>query len=81
MRPSFGTRIEDMLMNPLDKFLVQEVEDEVRRVVEKDSRVELQDIFTEALDHTVKIVVNLKILPFLDEEVLYLDFARNNTET
>ena len=81
MRPSFGTRIEDMLMNPLDKFLVQEVEDEVRRVVEKDSRVELQDIFTEALDHTVKIVVNLKILPFRDEEVLYLDFARNNTET
>ena len=81
MRPSFGTRIEDILMNPLDKFLIQEVEDEVRRVVLKDSRVELQDIFTEALDHTVKIVVNLKILPFLNEEVLYLNFTRNNTET
>ena len=32
MRPSFGTRIEDILMNPLDKFLIKEVEDEVRRV-------------------------------------------------
>ena len=80
MRPSFGTRIEDILMNPLDRFLIQEVEDEVRRVVEKDSRVEMQDLFTEALDHTVKIVVNLKILPFLDEEVLYLEFARSTTE-
>ena len=80
MRPSYGTSIQDILMNPLDTYVVQEVEDEIRRVIQKDARVEILDIFTEALDHTVKFIINLKILPFLDEDQLYLEYQRKDLE-
>ena len=80
MRPTFGTRIFDILMNPLDELVVQEVEDDVIRIVNKDPRVELQTVKTDVLDHTIRCAVQLRILPRLGEEELFIDNARSDVE-
>lgn len=80
MRPNFGTTLYDILMNPLDQFVIEEVKDEVRRVIEKDPRVQIDEIFTQTLDHLIRVQVQLKFLPTLDEDRLFLEYARTDVE-
>ena len=80
MRPTFGTTIYDILMNPLDDFVIEEVREEVRRVIEKDPRVEIDEIFTQTLDHLIRVQVQLRFLPTLDEDRLFLEYARTDVE-
>ena len=80
MRPTFGTTVYDILMNPLDDFAIEEVREEVRRVIEKDPRVEIDEIFTQTLDHLIRVQVQLRFLPTLDEDRLFLEYARTDVE-
>jgi phage baseplate assembly protein W len=80
MRPNYGTTIHDMIMNPLDDFVVAEVEEEIRRIVSKDPRVELGDVFISVLEHTIRADVQLTILPFLDPDSLYVEYSQEELE-
>lgn len=80
MRPNYGTTIHDMIMNPLDTFVVQEVEDEIVRIIEKDPRVTLDEIFVTTIDHTIRAQVQLTILPFLDQDTLYVEYQQETIE-
>ena len=80
MRPAYGTTIHDMIMNPLDDYVISEVEDEIKRVISKDPRVELGDIFMTVLEHTIRADVQLTILPFLDEDTLYVEYVQEQLE-
>lgn len=80
MRPSYGTTIHDMIMNPIDDYVVAEVEEEIKRVVSKDPRVELGDIFLTVLEHTIRADVQLTILPFLDEDSLFVEYFKEELE-
>jgi|TARA_B110000908_G_C9930384_1_gene303652 phage baseplate assembly protein W len=80
MRPTYGTRIWDILMNPLDKYVVEEIKEDIERIVEKDSRVEMTDLFTDVLDHTIRITLHLKFKPYLSEDTLFVEYARENVE-
>ncbi|MDC1040225.1 GPW/gp25 family protein [bacterium] len=80
MRPNYGTRIWDILMNPLDEFVVEEIKEDIDRVVSKDPRVEITDMFTQVLDHTIRVTVHLKFKPFLNEDTLFVEYARDNVE-
>jgi phage baseplate assembly protein W len=80
MRPTYGTRIWDILMNPLDQYVVSEIKEEIERVVGKDTRVEMTDLFTDVLDHTIRITLHLKFKPYLSEDTLFVEYARENVE-
>lgn len=80
MRPNYGTTIHDMIMNPLDDYVVSEVEEEIKRVVSKDPRVELGEIFLTVLEHTIRADVQLTILPFLDEDSLFVEYFKEELE-
>ena len=80
MRPNFGTTLYDILMNPLDQFVIEEVKEEVERVISKDPRVQIDEIFTQTLDHLIRVQVQLKFLPTLDEDRLFLEYARTDVE-
>ena len=80
MRPTYGTRIWDILMNPMDQYVVAEIKEDIERIVSKDSRVEMTDIFTDILDHTIRITLHLKFKPFLSEDTLFVEYARENVE-
>ena len=60
MRPNFGTTLYDILMNPLDQYVIEEVKEEVERVISKDPRVQIDEIFTQTLDHLIRVQVQLK---------------------
>ena len=80
MRPNFGTTLYDILMNPLDQYVIEEVKEEVERVISKDPRVQIDEIFTQTLDHLIRVQVQLKFLPTLDEDRLFLEYARTDQE-
>lgn len=80
MRPNYGTTIHDMIMNPLDEYVVSEVEEEIVRVVQKDPRVSLDNIFVTTLGHTIRAQVQLTILPFLDEDTLFVEYTQQDLE-
>jgi hypothetical protein len=67
-------------MNPLDEFVVEEIKEDIDRVVSKDPRVEITDMFTQVLDHTIRVTVHLKFKPFLNEDTLFVEYARDNVE-
>jgi|TARA_B110000967_G_scaffold209607_1_gene266586 phage baseplate assembly protein W len=80
MRPTFGTTIYDIIMNPLDTYVEQEVRDEVVRICTKDPRVNIQEVFTQVIDHTISIQVQLTLKPFLDEETLLVEYTQDSRE-
>ncbi len=80
MRPTYGTRIWDIIMNPLDQYVIAEIKEDIERIVEKDSRVVMTDMFTDVLDHTISITLHLKFKPFLSEDTLFVEYARENIE-
>ena len=77
---SYIIKLYDILMNPLDQFVIEEVKEEVRRVIEKDPKVQIDEIFTQTLDHLIRVQVQLKFLPTLDEDRLFLEYARTDVE-
>ena len=80
MRPNFGTTIYDLIMNPLDTYVEQEVRDEVVRICTKDPRINIQEIFTQVIDHTIRVQVQLTLKPFLDEETLLVEYTQDSRE-
>ena len=40
----------------------------------------MTDIFTEVLDHTIRITLHLKFKPYLSEDTLYVEYAKDNVE-
>lgn len=42
--PNFGTRIPDMVFEPLDQFTLDVIEEDIRAVINFDPRVELMEI-------------------------------------
>jgi len=80
MRPGYGTIIYDLIMNPLDDYVEEEVKEEVIRVCTKDPRVDVSEIFTQTLDHTIRVQVQLVLKPFLDEETLLVEYTQSSNE-
>jgi len=77
MRPNFGCIIWDMLMEPEDTFTESEIEDDIRRIIDKDPRVGVKDIILYTSDHTIRAEVILKYNRSTNDDVLFLEFISN----
>ena len=80
MRPNYGTSIYDLIMNPLDDYVEQEVREEVQRICLKAPRVEIESVFTQVIDHTIRVQVQLLLKPFLDEDTLFIEYTQDSKE-
>jgi|TARA_B100002019_G_scaffold280245_1_gene282976 phage baseplate assembly protein W len=80
MRPNYGTMVYDLLMNPLDDYVEQEIREEVQRICLKDPRVEIESVFTQVIDHTIRVQVQLLLKPFLDEDTLFVEYTQDSKE-
>ena len=80
MRPSFGSIIWDLLMDPNDDSLVSAVTEDIKKIVEKDSRVEHVNTTVYISDHAISADVELRYLPFNNVESLYLIFEKQLNE-
>lgn len=76
MLPSFGTRITEMAFEPLDQSTIRIIEEDLRKVVNYDPRVELIDIAVVALPNNNAVVayVDLRYLQLNVTETLKLEF-------
>ena len=76
MRPEYGSIIWDLLMNPDDTATEKEIRDDVLRIIDSDPRVEHLYTTVIYMDHTIRIEINLKYVLLNDEDILYLEYAR-----
>ena len=74
MRPNFGCIIWDLLMNPEDTFTEDEIKDDITRIIEKDSRVDIINISVFSSAHTVRAEVELQYVILGSKDTLYLEF-------
>lgn len=76
MLPNFGTRITEMAFEPLDQDTLKIIEDDLRKVVAYDPRVELIDISVNALpeNHAVLALLDLRYVQLNITETLKLEF-------
>lgn len=74
MRPNFGCIIWELLMNPEDSFTESDIRDDIKRIIDKDTRVQLinTSLFTD--NHTVRAEIELRYVILNSEDTLYLEF-------
>ena len=80
MRPNFGSIIHDIIMNPLDGMTVSDIKEDVERIIESDSRVNLDDIRVLVEDQTVRCEVDITFNILKTSETLYLEFINEELE-
>lgn len=80
MRPNFGSIIWDLLMDPNTPELREQIDADMRRIVDRDPRVEIIDLDIFVLDHTIRVEMRLSFQELDNEDILYLNFDRNITE-
>lgn len=76
MMPGFGTRIPLIVFEPLDPITLEEIEKDLREVIDYDPRVQLIDIAVTALpdNNAVVAFIDLKYVELNLIETLRLEF-------
>ena len=79
MSPSYGSIVWDLLFDPLIDSVIALIDDDCRRIVAKDPRLELiQVLVTESVDQqSVVVTLMLSYLPTSTVEELVATFNRN----
>jgi phage baseplate assembly protein W len=77
MLPNFGSRIFDLLMDPLDETTREAIKDDAERIVNEDPRVQLNDTQLTETDHSILLEMHLTYLPNGVTDTLAIQF---NTE-
>ena len=80
MRPNFGSIIWDLLMDPNDVDLAKSVEEDIKRIVDKERRVEHVRTTVYLSEHAISADVELRYLPFDNVESLFLLFEQQINE-
>jgi len=77
-RPEVGTDIWNYIFDPNDAQNVSKINNEVERIINQDSRIELHEIKISISENTVEVAVSISLLPDSDVELFYLNFVRDS---
>lgn len=80
MRPTYGTRIFDLLMEPFDETTREAIIQDVMRVVDMDPRVSITNIHVFEMEHLLRVDLELHFQPQDTVDQLYLEYDRRNLE-
>jgi phage baseplate assembly protein W len=80
MRPDFGCKIWDYLMEPLTPGMRDLVVEEVTRVVQSDSRLEVQSVDVYTLGAGIRIEATLLYVPFAVIDTFTMDFENRQDQ-
>lgn len=80
--PDFGTSIPYYLFEPLTEEIVEEIEEEVRAVINYDPRFELDNNFVSINydEQSITLEVELNYIPLSQVTTLVVQFDRENPE-
>ena len=76
MNPNFGSIVWDMLYEPLDASNKEEIEDDCRKIISQDPRVELNDLTLYEYESGLRINIGINILPYNKTATMLLNFER-----
>jgi len=80
MNPEFGSIIWDMLYEPLTSSSIDIIEEDVRRIINSDSRVEFESMHTQPESNGLSIFINLMYTPLNALGTLEVTFDRKTNE-
>lgn len=80
MRPNFGTRIFELLMDPFDEETRDAIIDDVATVIDGDPRVTLLGVDVIEMEHVLRIDVTLRFTPQETVDQLFIEYDRRNFE-
>jgi len=63
-QPDYGTTLWTYVFEPSDEFTLQAIEDEIRRVINQDSRIYLNSLAVYSQDNGVLVQVEMSFNPF-----------------
>jgi len=80
MRPNFGSIVWDLLMDPMSPSVVTDIEEDVEKIVARDPRASLLNTTVTALEHAIRVDIDLRFIPTQNEDTLYLMYIRETAE-
>ena len=80
MRPSFGSIIWEILMDPDTVELENAVNEDIKKIVSRDPRVKLLRVNTVVAEHALRSEVQISYILSGDSDILYLSYSRNAVE-
>ena len=78
MMPLFGTTIMDMVMENYSDDLEAAIEDELRRVIGNEPRLELNELNIRFQDHLIEVEISVTYVPGSIAETLFIEFDRKS---
>lgn len=78
MRPDYGCRIWDWLMEPMTPALREMIVNEVVRVFKADTRLVLTEVRVFQLDNGIRIECSLNYVGFSGDHTVTVDFSDNS---
>ena len=76
-RPEVGTRIWDYIFDPNDSKTTNNIEREIRRIIELDKRIQLHAIVITPADNIITAHVSVSLLPDYSTEDFYINFSQD----
>jgi len=76
-RPEVGTRVWDYLFDPNDSLTTNKIENEIRRIIALDLRIDLHDIVITSAVNTISVHVSVSLLPAQSAEEFFITFLQD----
>jgi phage baseplate assembly protein W len=76
-RPEVGTKIWDYIFDPNDNITSGSIEQELRRIIDMDKRLQLHELTLSAVNNTITAYVSVSILPDYSTEQFYINFSQD----
>jgi|SRR6056300_1346139 len=80
MRPTFGSIIWEILMDPDGAELERQVNEDITKIIDRDPRVKLLRVQTVIAEHTLRSEVIVEYIASTNSDTLYLTYSRNAQE-
>lgn len=76
MEPEFGSIIWDLLYEPLDESVKEDLIEDCSRIINTDPRCELLDINLDSVGNGIRVDISINVLPFNKQATMQLEFER-----
>ena len=80
MRPNFGSIIWEVLMDPDSVDLKKRIDEDIKKIIDRDPRVQLVKIVSVVADQAIRAEVIVSYVASNNQDTLYLNYTRGATE-
>ena len=77
-RPEVGTKIWDYIFDPNDSIQSGNIEQELRRIIDLDKRIQLHEIVITQVNNMIIANVSVSTLPDYSVEQFYINFSQDS---